>query len=126
MYVVNNPDVYKSPVSDVYIVFGEVKNEDMSAFAQAQAAQQLLQAEAREKGVADSSGPELEFSPSDFAATKRVEDEEENDDSPVDETGLDLKDIDLVVEQASCNRQKAVKALKENEGDLINAIMSLS
>ena len=28
MFVINKPDVYKSPVSDTYIVFGDAKVED--------------------------------------------------------------------------------------------------
>lgn len=43
------------------------------------------------------------------------------DEGPVDETGVDAKDIELVVQQVGCSRAKAVKALKDNGGDLINA-----
>ncbi|WFD19725.1 GAL4 enhancer protein [Malassezia caprae] len=127
LYVVANPEVYKSSVSDVYIVFGEVKNEDMSAFAQAQAAQ-MAQAQTQEKVLADAAGGAAEpsFNVSDLASKKTVEDDDEDDDSPIDESGVDAKDIDLVMEQVSCSRRKAVKALKENNGDLINAIMSVS
>merc|ERR1712226_1533392 len=41
LFVVSNPDVHKSPSSDTYIVFGEAKIEDLSAQAQASAAQQF-------------------------------------------------------------------------------------
>jgi nascent polypeptide-associated complex subunit alpha len=37
--VINQPDVFKSPASDTYIIFGEAKIEDLSAAAQSQAAQ---------------------------------------------------------------------------------------
>ncbi|MRA75870.1 hypothetical protein GH890_30970, partial [Bacillus thuringiensis] len=30
LFVINRPDVYKSPASDTYIVFGEAKIEDLS------------------------------------------------------------------------------------------------
>ena len=36
------------------------------------------------------------------------------------------KDVQLVMSQASCSKAKAIKALNENDGDLVNAIMSLS
>merc|ERR1711865_822230 len=49
-----------------------------------------------------------------------------DDEEAIDETGLDAKDIELVVSQAGCSRSKAVKALKENDGDLVNSIMSLT
>lgn len=124
--MVSNPDVYKSPVSDVYVIYGEVKNEDMSAFAQAQAAQ-LAQAQEKMMGEAGAASSQPSFDVNDLTSSKKVEDdEEEDDDSPIDETGVDAKDIDLVMEQVSCSRRKAVKALKENNGDLINAIMSVS
>ena len=34
LFVINKPDVYKSPGSDTYIVFGEAKIEDLSQHAQ--------------------------------------------------------------------------------------------
>merc|ERR1712142_1029489 len=34
LFVINRPDVYKSPASDTYIVFGEAKIEDLSQQAQ--------------------------------------------------------------------------------------------
>jgi hypothetical protein len=43
------------------------------------------------------------------------------DEGPVDETGVDPKDIELVIQQVGCSRAKAVKVLKESGGDLINA-----
>merc|ERR1719387_1294249 len=41
LFVISKPDVHKSPASDTYIVFGEAKIEDLSAQAQANAAQQF-------------------------------------------------------------------------------------
>ncbi|CBQ69877.1 related to nascent polypeptide-associated complex alpha chain [Sporisorium reilianum SRZ2] len=120
LYVIAQPEVYKSSHSDVYIVFGEAKAEDMSQMAQAQAAQQMAQAEAQERLLAES------LQSSGAGAEKKAEEEEDDDDSPIDEEGVDAKDIDLVMQQVSCSRRKAVKALKESNGDLINAIMNAS
>lgn len=41
LFVINKPDVFKSPGSDTYIVFGEAKIEDLSQHAQLQAAKQF-------------------------------------------------------------------------------------
>merc|ERR1712066_371483 len=41
LFVIASPDVHKAPNSDTYIVFGEAKIEDLSAQAQASAAQQF-------------------------------------------------------------------------------------
>ncbi|MFI7876050.1 ubiquitin-like domain-containing protein [Streptomyces salinarius] len=52
--------------------------------------------------------------------------EDDTIEDPVDETGVDPKDIELVMAQVNCSRAKAVRALKESGGDLINAIMAAS
>lgn len=88
----------------------------MNAQAQLSAAQQLaasgagtttsLENSGVGKGIDDDEVPELEA----------IE-----DDGPVDETGVDPKDIELVMAQVSCSRAKAVRVLKESGGDLINA-----
>merc|ERR1719432_378937 len=44
LFVISQPDVHKAPASDTYIVFGEAKIEDLSAQAQASAAQQVTHA----------------------------------------------------------------------------------
>lgn len=49
-------------------------------------------------------------------------DEDEDDGEEVDDTGLEPKDIELVMAQASVSRKKAVKALKENDNDIVNSM----
>ncbi len=58
------------------------------------------------------------------ADSKKEEDEDDGEE--VDDTGLEAKDIELVMAQASVSRKKAVKALKENDNDIVNSIMALS
>merc|ERR1711861_76548 len=41
LFVISKPDVFKSPDSDTYIIFGEAKIEDLSAQAQTAAAEQF-------------------------------------------------------------------------------------
>lgn len=41
----------------------------------------------------------------------------------MDETGLEKKDIELVMTQANTSRANAVKALRKTGGDIVNAIM---
>jgi nascent polypeptide-associated complex subunit alpha len=48
---------------------------------------------------------------------------EEDDDEEVDAEGVEDKDIDLVMSQANVSRTKAIKALKNNANDIVNAIM---
>ncbi|KNG90150.1 nascent polypeptide-associated complex subunit alpha [Aspergillus nomiae NRRL 13137] len=115
LFVINQPDVYRSPSSNTWIIFGEAKIEDLNSQAQASAAQQLAAAEAAPHDLG-TKVPEPE--------TKK--EEEEDDGEPVDETGLEAKDIELVMAQANVSRKKAVKALRENDNDIVNSIMALS
>ena len=116
LFVINKPDVMKSPNSDTYIIFGEAKIEDLSAQAQASAAEQFR---APEGAKADDSSA-VEINPVGDAADAGADDEE------VDETGVEAKDIELVMSQAGVSRSAAVKALKANENDIVNAIMELT
>ncbi|KAK0503129.1 NAC domain-containing protein [Armillaria luteobubalina] len=119
LFVLASPDVYKSPNSDCYIVFGEAKIEDMNSQAQMSAAQTLA-------AGATATGPENLGVGADDDDDSIPELEAPEDDGPVDETGVDPKDIDLVMTQVNCSRAKAVRVLKESGGDLINAIMAAS
>lgn len=48
------------------------------------------------------------------------------DDEEVDEEGVEPKDIELVMTQAGVPRARAVKALKDADGDIVSAIMELT
>jgi nascent polypeptide-associated complex subunit alpha len=111
LFVVNQPEVFKSAVSDMYIVLGEARIEDLNSQAQANAAQQFDQA------------VDVSAAPASEPVAKVVEDDSEES---VDETGVEAKDIDLVMAQANCSRAAAVKALKAHQNDIVNAIMELS
>jgi len=52
--------------------------------------------------------------------------DEEDEDEEVDASNISEKDIELVVSQASTTRNKAIKALKNNDNDIVNAIMELT
>ncbi|OOQ90290.1 ATP synthase D chain [Penicillium brasilianum] len=125
LFVVNQPDVYRSPSSNTWIIFGEAKIEDLNAQAQASAAQQLAAAEAagehaghdhdHDHDHGKGKAPEVEA---------KKEEEEEDDGEEVDEAGLEAKDIELVMAQASVSRKKAVKALRENDNDILFVVLS--
>jgi len=113
LFVINKPEVYRNPNSDTYVVFGEAKIEDLAQQAQMAAAEKFKQAQAE---AVKAKQPE-----------KIVEEEEEeDDDDDVDAGDLEEKDIDLVIQQANCSRPKAIKALKKNNKDIVNAIMELT
>lgn len=111
LFVISKPDVFKSPASDTYIIFGEAKIEDINsqAQAQAQAAEQYKTAGDEDAGD-DDDVPDL----------AEVEDGEE-----VDETGLDADEIQTIMAQTNCSRAKAVKALHKNK-NIVDAILELT
>jgi len=123
LFVIASPDVYKSPNSDCYIVFGEAKIEDINSQAQLSAAQQLAQGGGAGAGAIDNPGAGGGGDDDDDDMPELEAPEEEGD---VDETGVDQKDIELVMQQVNCSRAKAVRVLKDSGGDLINAIMAAS
>ncbi|KAI3735479.1 hypothetical protein L6452_14978 [Arctium lappa] len=113
MFFISKPDVFKSPNSETYVIFGEAKIEDLSSQLQTQAAQQFR--------VPDMSSVMAKSDTSAAAAAAAVAEEEE-----VDESGVEPRDIDLVMTQAGVSRTKAVKALKTHNGDIVSAIMELT
>jgi len=123
LFVINKPDVYKSPASDTYIVFGEAKIEDLSQKAQMAAAEKFKAPEAGAGGLA--SGLESVAAGINQPTTAPIA-EESDEEQEVDETGVEAKDIELVMSQANVSRVKAVKALKNNNNDIVNAIMELT
>ncbi|KAG2405488.1 Nascent polypeptide-associated complex subunit alpha-like protein [Vigna angularis] len=108
LFVISKPDVFKSPTSDTYIIFGEAKIEDLSSQLQTQAAEQFKAPNVSNVGLK----PET-------SATAQ-------DDEDVDESGVDPKDIELVMTQAGVVRSRALKSLKAANGDIVAAIMELT
>merc|ERR1712243_117834 len=113
LFVIQKPDVYKNPASDTYIVFGEAKIEDLSQQAQMEAAEKFNKVDVPQAADAAAAGPAPII-------------EEDEDDEDVDTSGVEEKDIELVMSQANVSRGKAVKALKNNANDIVNAIMELT
>uniref|UniRef100_A0A6A7FML1 Nascent polypeptide-associated complex subunit alpha-like n=1 Tax=Hirondellea gigas TaxID=1518452 RepID=A0A6A7FML1_9CRUS len=123
LFVINKPDVYKNPVSDTYIVFGEAKIEDMSQQAQMAAAEKLKESSS---SVTASGDVNPSTGVSGATVTPAIPEDDEEEDGEVDDSGLEEKDIELVVSQANVSRAKACKALKNNKNDIVNAIMDLT
>jgi NACalpha-BTF3-like transcription factor len=205
LFVIQSPDVFKSPNSDTYIIFGEAKIEDLSAQAQATAAEAFKPSFAQEPAESRGAAGKLAQLPPmqllhlylllcradllcvfiipSLAAAAAAD---EDDGEAVDETGVEAKDIELVMTQvcrgtgrsrgtesqawqqewlcfsgrlyrrrgsrqgcmqgnwppggtcvadipmtyshlqANVSRAKAVKALKNSEGDIVSAIMELT
>merc|ERR1711865_667212 len=114
LFVINEPDVFKTNDSNpkgpqTFIVFGKSEIEDLSQQATNAAVEQF-----KPSAGGDAKAPEA------------VEEVDGDDDGDEDAGDLDENDIELVVKQAGVSRSKAIKALKSNDKDVVNAIMALS
>ncbi|XP_055343556.1 uncharacterized protein LOC129591777 [Paramacrobiotus metropolitanus] len=135
LFVIHNPDVYRHPGSDHYIIFGEAKIEDMGHQASLQSLERLRNTadfggdERKGLDVGGPGGDKGEGSKEGGGpggATTKIEESDDEAGVEPDETGLDSGDINLVMTQAGVKRSRAVKALKRNDGDIVNAIMELT
>ena len=96
-----------------YSIFGEAKIEDLSSQLSDNALKNITPSDGAGAGGAD---PHAGHNHADkgkaIEAGDAKKDEDEDDGEEVDDTGLEAKDIELVMAQASVSRKKAVKALK--------------
>lgn len=151
LFTIENPDVFKVPKQDAYVVFGQANIEDLTQAALRQAAQmggagmsQFMSGAGAAGGAAaagdDEGPPALVETGSAAAATPAATPAASgaaastpaaapaaaaDANKPVDESGVQAKDIELVMAQVNCTRAQAVAALKKNDGDIVNAIMEL-
>lgn len=127
---IERPEVYKT-VGGNYVVFGEPKRDDFTQRLAA-AQQQLQQATLSENDKVDKSPEAIQADMKAAAEAnegkKDEEEKKETEETEEDEDAGDLsnEDIELVMQQANVSRGKAIKALKQHDADIVNAIMSLS
>merc|ERR1712139_320317 len=117
LFVIKSPDVFKTSSDNpkstaTYIVFGKAEIEDLSAQATSAAVEQFK-----------APGAGLDIGTED---APKIEAVDGDDDVDEDSGDLDENDIELVVKQACVSKAKAIKALKQNDDDVVNAIMALS
>merc|ERR1712193_324886 len=118
LFVIKEPDVFKTSSDNpkapaTYIVFGKAEIEDLSAQATSAAVEQFK-----------APGAGLDIGTED---APKIEAVDGDDDVDCEDAGdLDENDIELVVKQACVSKAKAIKALKQNDNDVVNAIMALS
>ena len=103
---ISKPEVYRFPGTNTFVIFGDTQVED--AGLESKAARTVV-------GGAAEKAPEA--AP---AAAADAADEDE------DAGTLQDKEITVVMSQANVSRGKAIKALKNNNGDIVNAIMELT
>jgi nascent polypeptide-associated complex subunit alpha len=108
LFIVETPEVLKSPNADIYVVLGAAKFEDLSQMP----------------ANADLSNIKAELPKKDESKIETIKEEaDENDEE--DETGLNPEDIKNVMEHTKSTKAKAIKALRSTGGDTVEAILQL-
>jgi nascent polypeptide-associated complex subunit alpha len=102
------PEVYRFPTTNTFVIFGETQFEESGSDASKAAAAVTSAA------------------PTEGAAGKAPAAAADEDEGEVDASGLQEKEIDIVMTQAGVSRARAVRALKNNNGDIVNSIMELT
>lgn len=113
IFVINDPEVLKSGSNEnSFAIFGELKLEDPN--------QRLAQSQAQKFAEKDTAAATK------AAGAKEEDKKEEDDTEPLSEEGLDAEHINMIMQHASCSRNKAIRTLRENNNDMVAAIMKLS
>lgn len=150
LFIVDKADVLKSPIADTYVVFGAVRIEDLSqsgpraggfggaggpgalniealralaeqnpqiaAALQQEGAGGLQAMLAQAAGAAGAAGDAAEG-----------DDEEDGVEAGAGGEGTEIaeEDVQLLMRDRNVSRERAMEALKDADGDLVNAIMAL-
>ena len=118
IFMIDNPEVLISGDNpNQFICLGELKVDDPNQrMAQAEAAKMAQQnAQMRAASAATAgAGP--------AAASKPIA----SDEAAEDESGITPNHINMVMEHTSCTRNEAIRALRESNDDMINAVMKIS
>lgn len=142
MFVISDPEVYKSPAADTYIIFGEAKIEDVTSTLRDAAAKfQGADGNIDPNLLANLTGSETaeptkvitptvlfskiirSRSPYQMGVNNWTQIEETAAPTSEDEKKYE-KEIQLVLEQApNATRQQALAALKKSDGEIVSAIM---
>jgi nascent polypeptide-associated complex subunit alpha len=110
--LVKDPEVYSSPQAEnTYIIFGELTFDDPD---------KKLAKEEIDKIKAEGEKLQPETS------TEKAKDVEVVDESePASEEGLDPANIETVMAECKVSRNRAIRALRNTDGDVVNAILNL-
>jgi len=128
LFVVANPDVFKSPSSDsTWVVFGEAKIEDATDEALKATAQQFAAGDDDDgpPDLVEASGDKLPAEPAPTTAAPASAPATAAPGGGADD--ISESHIQLVLDQAKqATREQAIEALRKNNKDVVNAIMALT
>ena len=127
IFSINNPEVLKSGTHDnCFVVFGEMKLDDPNLRMSQKEAKQYTEPVKEEKKVEDAKKEEKkadEPKKEDGKKDKAPKVDAPKDDAPLSEDGLEKGNLDLIINHTHCSRNDAIRALREANGDLVQAIL---
>ena len=110
--IVKDPEVYTSQQTEnTFIIFGELTIDDPDR----KLAKEEIE---RMKAEGENIKPESE--------QKKETIEVVDDNEELSEEGLSAEMIETIISETKCSRQRAIKALRKNNGDLINSILDVN
>ena len=109
-FAVMNPETYRFPDTNTFVLFGEFQLDDFAGAQKNQkpTARTVTEPVKAKKAAAPAAAP----------AAK--------EEAPEDAGTLQEKEITMVMSQANVTRNQAIRALKANNGDIVNTIMDLT
>ena len=118
IFVINDPEVLKSGSNEnSYAIFGELKLEDPNSRLTQSEAKKFTEAKPKTESQPGEKGEEM---------GGLFGDDEGADAAPLSEEGLTPQHIDMVMQHANCSRNKAIKALRDSNDDMVAAVMKLT
>jgi len=122
IFYINEPEVLKSATNEnSYAVFGELKMDDPHSNFNPDVVKDLT------KQGHDHEGHDHAHPHEDQKKDESVKTEEPADDgAPESEEGITPEHIDMVMQHTNCTRNKAIRALRSTNDDMVNAIMELT
>ena len=110
-FIVKEPEVYVSKESESsYIIFGELSMDDPD----------------KPKGKEEFNNLKAQGETLNTLSQPKGNVEVVDDETEVSEEGIDKELIDMVIAETKVSRQKAVKALRNNNLDVVNSILELN
>ncbi|ESL09698.1 nascent polypeptide associated complex subunit [Trypanosoma rangeli SC58] len=119
-FLVNQPELYRFPGTNTFLIFGEAQIGETGMETQEAAARAV-------SGVVPATESRVEevTAAADALETPGPASTTEGADAE-DAGNLDEKEINVVMRQGNTNRAGAIRALKNNNGDIVNAILELT
>ena len=118
IFMINDPEVLISGDNgNQFVCFGELKYDDPNQRLQAAEAQKMAAAQAAAQAAAANA-------PAAGGAAENKKTAPSNE-AAEDETGITANHINMVMEHTNCTRNEAIRALRESNDDMINAVMKL-